>query len=379
MVALWYGLVPMGGALYSRSKWRRFRERFDGLRLMPLLDYTVYRRLGTGPVEPGPAAEFRFIGGFESITDRHILWIKGEDLTIPVSLASADAWLLPMQEGEGIPEAFDPGEEAPERIRRDRIATLNEGARVFVGGETRFQDGRWSFVSSKENPLLVIFYDCPDRSLTARTIRAGRHRNEYWNAATPYSLAAGVLCQIFIAASFLNRPAFRLTVITALAALFVPVFPLIPPGLLFTALYRRLAWKARILRAYRDLAALPLRYLPADQESRVLPDGEIYGVIKYRTAPASILEGKIPLLIPEYSQKKQGEDWHVFGVLRSGPGLPEEPSDPFATFGALPANPRKLACRYAIAAYSLEAAAWLVLLAGIGLNIFFIRMILILL
>jgi hypothetical protein len=385
LVVLWYGLVPIGGALISRYKWWQFRRRFDELRLRPLLDYRAYRRLS------GEGGVFRFIGGFESVTDGRTLWIQGENLTIPVSLANARSWLLPMQEGsafsrdaaspsgkgEGIPESFDPGEEAPERIRWDRLSTITEGARVFVGGALAFQDERWCFVSTRETPLQVIFYDCPDAALTARTIRAGRNRNEYWNAVTPYSLVIGALCQIFMALSFLPRPAFRLTVITALIALFIPLYPLIPPGLLFTVLYRRLAWYARILRSYRDLARLPLRCLAPGQSE--LPDGESYGCVICDSLPAEAGEGKIPFLLPEYSGRGSNARWHIFGALRPGQSVPSRPADPSATFGILPGNPESLARRYAIFAYALEAAAWLALLAGIGLNIFFIRMIIILL
>jgi hypothetical protein len=384
MVVLWYGIVPVAGALVKRWNWRRFRRRFDELRLSPMLDYGRCRRLER-PEDGGGG--FRFIGGFESVTDGQTLWIRGENLTMPVSLKDAQTYLLPMQEGESIPEAFDPGEEAPERIRWDRVSALTEGARVFVGGSLVFQDNRWIFVSTREKPLLVIFFDGSDHSLTMRAIRAGRQRNEYWNAVTPYSLVVGALCQILMAASFLSRPAFRLTVITAIIALFTPLFPLIPPGLLFTVMYRRLAWRARILRAYRDLSLLPLRYLAPDTESCRLPDGEPYGCVRRDSLPAAAREGKIPFLLPEYSKESLHTDWYIFGALRpsggepgaAGGGLPARPADPFATFGILPGKPEVLARRFMVTAYTLEAAAWVLLLAGIGLNVFFIRMILVLL
>jgi hypothetical protein len=279
-----------------------------------------------------------------------------------------------MQEGKDIPGAFDPEEEAPERIRWNRISAITEGAKVFVGGLLVFQNGRWGFVATGEMPLMVIFYDGPDRLLTARTIRAGRNRNEYWNAATPYALVVGAICQILIAASFLPRPAFRLTVITALIALFTPLFPLIPPGLLFTVAYRRLAWRARMLRAYRDLARLPLRYLAPGQETCRLPDGELYGYVYRDSLPQ---QNEIPPLLPEYSRAAAG--WYIFGAMGPDGNLPAKPADPFATFGMLPEKPEVLARRYMITAYTLEAIAWILLLAGIGLNIFFIRMVLTLL
>ena len=383
---VWYGIVPVTGALIKRYHWRQFRRRFDELRLRPVLDYSLYRQIGGNRGLPGGIASesqevlctFRFIGGFESVTDGQTLWIRGENLTVPVSLKDAQTYILPMQEGEGIPEAFDPGEEAPERIRWDRVSAFTEGARVFVGGALVFQDGRWGFVSARETPLMVIFFDGSDRSLTTRVIRAGRHRNEYWNAATPYSLVIGAICQIFIAASFLSRPAFHLTVIAALLALFTPLFPLIPPGLLFTVVYRRFSWRARILRAYSDLARLPLRYLVPGQETCRLPNGELYGYKHCSSLPAAVLEGKIPLLLPEYS-KKTDTGWYIFGALRPQDSLPSEPEDSFATFGILPERPEVLARRYTVMAYALEVIAWVLLLAGIGINIFFVRMILLLL
>ncbi|MDR0289465.1 MAG: hypothetical protein LBI06_00840 [Treponema sp.] len=363
----------MAGGLFKRYRWLIFRKRFDSLRLSPSLDYRQYSQIGEG------ANTFRFTGGFESVTDGQTLWIRGEDLTVPVLLKNAETYLLPMQKSTvfmegGIPEILDPGDEAPEKIRWERVSALTEGARVFVGGLLAYQDGRWSFVSTKEKPLIVIFYDGPEHSLAERAIRAGRHRGEYWNELTPYSLVIGALLQIIIAVLFLSRPAFRLTVVVSMIALFVPLYPIIPPGLLFTVVYRRLAWRSRMLRAYRDLARLPLRYFP---EGR-LPNGELYGCVQCAELPLQAKEGKIPLLLPEFSKIKEGDLWHIFGALRPGEELPVQPKDSFATYGILPGKPETLAKRYQSLAYMLELAAWIILFAGIGLNIFFLGMILVL-
>jgi len=374
MVVIWYGLVPMIGALVKRYKWHTFRKRFDELRLSPFLDYSQYSQQGKDD------GIFRFVGGFESITDGQTLWIRGEDLTVPVSLKNVATYLLPMQKGDGIPEIFDPGDEAPERIRWERVSALTEGAKVYVGGLLAYQNGRLGFASTKENPLTVIFYDGPDHSLTTRAIRAGRHRGEYWNAITPYSLVTGALGLILMAVMFLPRPAFRLTVIISLIALFVPLYPMIPPGLLFTVMYRRLAWRSRILRSYRDLARLPLRYLsPLKGKDCLLPNGEVYGYTCSAELPPQAKEGKIPLLLPELTKTRESDPWYIFGALRPGEELPVQPKDSFATFGILPGRPETLAKRCEIRAYTLEVIAWLILLAGIGLNIFFLRMILVLL
>jgi len=380
LVVLWYGLVPMAGALIKRYSWFKFRSRFNRLRLHQVMDNQTYWRMGTG-AGAGTGA-FRFTGEFESITDSRTLWVRSDDLVVPVSLRNAETYLLPMQSGENSPGVSDPGEEAPERISWERILSLGEGTKVFVGGHLSCLEGRWSFASARDNPLMVIFYDGPDSSLATKAIWAGRHGGEYFNFVTPYSLIIGALCLIFMASSFLPRPAFHLTVIVSLVAMCIPLLPLMPPGLLFTVIYRRLSWRSRILRAYSDLARLPLYYFAPEKDKtmlrgkRVLPNGEVYGFVYSAELPPEVQEGKIPMLIPEITKPDKGEGWYIFGAVRPSELLPLRPGDPFATFGVLPGNPAKFAGRCTATAYVLEAVAWLALLTGIALNIFFLMTVL---
>jgi hypothetical protein len=360
----------MAGAVLSRHSWRRFRRLFDELALCPLLDYRAYRQT-EGKV-------YRFTGRLESVTGGHTLWIRGDRLTVPVALAGAETYVLPMQEGGGQGGVFDPGEEAPERIRWDRVSALTDEAKVFVGGTLEMRDDYRTFAASPGKPLLLIFYDGPDRSLAVRAIRAGRHRNEYWNPITPYALILGALFLIFLALSFLPRPAFRITAIVAFAAVFIPLFPMVPPGVLFTVIYRRLWWQARIFRAYRDLARLPLIYLEGGMEKGHLPGGESYGAISLDEPPGAVEDREIPLLIPE-EEKRKKDRWFLYGALPEPGGSPVEPADVFAVYGALPGKPETLARRYTRKAYIFEIIAWLLLLAGIGLNALFVRAIIVLL
>jgi hypothetical protein len=88
LVFLWCGLVPVAGAFLLRRSWRLFRRRFDSLCLRPLLDYAACQNA------PPEGAMYRFIGGFESLTDPaagessqgQSLWIRSDSLTIPISL-----------------------------------------------------------------------------------------------------------------------------------------------------------------------------------------------------------------------------------------------------------------------------------------------------
>jgi len=209
------------------------------------LDYRQYRQL-----EDSANSVFRFTGEIESITDAHTLWVKGDDLTIPVSLDKTKCHLLPISEG-AVPEA-------PEQIRWNHVSTLTEGAKVFIGVEVKKQNNRFSFCPAKENPLMVIFYNCADDELPVQIISGARTRNDYWNSLTPISLVIGALSLIYIAASFLGRTAYFLTVISAIVAVFIPILPVFPPGLLLTALHRRLLLQVRQLKANCDLAGFGL-------------------------------------------------------------------------------------------------------------------------
>ena len=392
MVAVWYGVVPVAGIFYGRYKRRQFIRRFTNLGLAPLLDYRRYRQLENSTSNGHRGEIFRFSGGIESITDGRTLWVKGEDLTIPVSIEKTKCFLLPKHEGEGIPEV-------PQQIRWNRVSTLTEGAKVFIGGRIMMQNNRLNFISTKENPLVVIFYNCAEEELTSQITSAAKTGSEYWNIITPASLAIGALSLIYIAASLLNRPAYRLNLIGALVAVFVPILPMIPPGLLLTVLYRRIIWSAKKITAYREMARLPLRYLTSGQESASLSTGELYGYKKLNALPQAAKEGEIPFLIPGAKEEKT-QEWYFFGVLEpeesrtpeedrasgenpadeschdENKNLPKRSKDPFVSFGILPANIVFTARRYAIKAYALEMLSWFILLSGIAANVVFIMLIL---
>ena len=249
VVIVCYGLAPFTGALVMRHRWFIFRKRFNELRLRPFLDYCGYCKEGNVS-SPGI---FQFTGDFESVTDGQTLWLRSDNLTVPVSLKNAESYLLSGQESGELPDGYDPNEAPPEKIQWEKVLALTEGARVFVGGPIKYTNGRPSFVSTKENPLIVIFYNGTDQSLANRVIRSSRNQDEYWNFITPYSLIIGALILILIALLYQSRPAYRLTVIVSVISLFIPLYPVIPPGLLFTVLCRRLFWRARALRACGDL------------------------------------------------------------------------------------------------------------------------------
>jgi len=365
--------MPITGAIYVRYRWRQFRKRFIDLGTAPILDYRNYRRLAC------EGGVFRFTGEIESITDGHTLWVKGDDLTIPVSLENTKCYLLPKSDGDEIPEP-------PEQIRWNRVSTLTEGVKVFIGGLIKTQNNRLIFVSTKENPLIVIFYNCHESELTNQIIMSARSKNEYWNTLTPLALGIGALSLVYIATSLLDRPAFRLNVVIALVSVFIPILPFIPPGLLFVNIYRRMIWYSGKYKSYWDIVRRPLQYLEPNQESALLRNGEIFGYVKMNTLPSDIPPEDIPFLIPQTGKIEKSQQWYFFGILPQDKNPteenpeeivpPERSKDPFVCYGIMPAKPETLIRRYITKAYSFEVLAWCILILDIVFNGIFIGIIL---
>ena len=348
-----------------RYKWYKFRKHFNKLRLRPILNYSLFRQItkDNSSLPQDKENSFRLFGKFESVTDGKILWIRSEDLTVPVLLKNAETYLLQMQNEKNMKKTFVTDDSVPEKIRWDKVSALIENTKVCVCGDLLYHDGQWAFASTKENPLVIFFYDGHDDDLATYATRVCRSRKEYWNPVTPYSLAIGVLCHFIIIFLFLSRPAFRLTNIVSVVSLFVPLYPILPPGFLLTMAYSRLAWRARKLRSWSDIVKQPLNYMFLNL------DGEKYGSIRKNKLTEQ--EENIPMILPEITKTKKDANWHIFGILKPGEELPEKPKDPFAVYGILPDSPSLLSRRFLARAYLSEIFAWILLLAGIGLNSFF--------
>jgi hypothetical protein len=371
----WYALIPLAGISIRRHAWRVFRERFVYLSGMPLLDYGMLRQNING--------EYHFIGNFESITENSTLWIKADNLTIPVFLEKAQTYMLPLgghkhDSGADQKMCFDENEldiNAPalRRFSWNRISSLTAGAKVFIGGVLKEINGRQTFASSKGQPLLVIFYECSESMLSAGVMRAGKYNMEYWNTVTPYALVGGVFSLISIAQFFYARPIYRVTVLSAIAAIFCPLFPLLPPGLIFTLIYRNLWLRVCIYRVFRDVALLPLRYAAR----RNAPQSQSGAVYECRMLDALPGNSKIPCLLPA-SKPEKNESWHMAGFFDdagTGEPLAVASTNPFIPCGLLPGSPKTVSQRYNRKAVLLEVSAWLALAAGIALNIFFAELI----
>ncbi len=353
---LFFLMLPVLGGFIIRRSWRRFRARFEELRLAPLLDYRSARQA----VSDG--REFRFFGGFESVTDDKTLWVRNELCTAAIDIKDAHIYLLPLESGARDVDA------SPAKIGWDQVSALSEGAGVFIGGQVKFYGGTVRFVSSKNKPLLIILYDGSERSMLTRTVQVGRQKNEFWNPLTPVSLAAGIFVELFLALFYVYRPLYSLAFTAAMIAASIPLLPLLPPGVFFTTLYRNLWERGRYLRACRDLVRLPLRHLPLDAESGLLPDGSAYGYVPLASSPPPEASF-VPSLPPEAETKKLVKSdgtarW--YGAL--GSGFPRMPKDPTAVFAIIDGDPLSLAKRYVLKARSYELAAGLVFCLGLTIN-----------
>jgi hypothetical protein len=258
---------------------------------------------------------------------------------------------------------FDVNAAAPRRLNWNRISALTTGAKVFIGGVLKTVNGRPTFISEKGLPLIVIFYECSERTLSAGVVRAGRYQNEYWNVVTPYSLIGGVFSLLWIAQLFFARPAYRAIVLSAITAIFGPIFPMLPPGLVFTIIYKELWLRSCMCRVFRDIALLPLKYGASNNAEAGSTD---YQCRQYKDIPNGV---RLPRLIPADKPEKN-ESWYAAGVILPDGSL-REPSNPFMAFGLLPGRPELISRIYNRKALLFETLAWLVIVTGIALNVFF--------
>ncbi|GMO48706.1 MAG: hypothetical protein Ta2G_04790 [Termitinemataceae bacterium] len=223
---LCFAILPLFGEILRRNKWHKFRKNFKYYTSMPFLNYEILRKV----MNQNENSLYRFSGGFDSITDDNVMWLQSEaNFTVPIPLKNALIYIL-----------YD---DELRSIRWNKISTLTTGAKVFAGG---------NLLGGGGHPV-IIFYECSEKELEHAVLYAGRQKSEYFNPITPYSLIAGIFFLLYIAFNFYGRPAYRLTVTGAILAMFSPMFPHLPPGLLLTFLHRKLMAKANKLRLLKDL------------------------------------------------------------------------------------------------------------------------------
>ena len=228
--------------------------------LRPEVSYSYPERSGNGF-----AGFYRFIGELQAIQNDSSVWINNGSVSVKAELKGVHVYLLPTSQAMESEAQVEQNVEVlpqqmPKKLNWERVYSLNQGTGVLLSGAVYLENGNPVFHHTEENPLLVIIYDGKKETVLRRSIWCGRQLNEYWNPITPVSLVAGSFC-IFVYAYFLLRGSgIDYISLTAVLLSIVPVMPILPPGIIFYFLYKKLWKRGRLLRAERDLLRLPLRF-----------------------------------------------------------------------------------------------------------------------
>ncbi len=335
LIALFfYGLIPLIGAFSVRNRWRRFRSQLMTASLSPSLSYGVVH----GNQVSGT---YRIFGSLQAVQDENIIWLADETVSVSIDLAGVPVYILPsVSKGESMVNTGEYPDESPKRTYWNRIFSLPEKTHIFVSGNLVYKDGRSRFINTKNNPLMVIIYDCEDSEFYSHAILSGRQRNEYWNSLTPGSLTIGSFSLFIYFYLLIQMPYMQFTAVTAITFSLVPVMPFLPPGLIFYYIYRHLWKSARILRAERDLIRLPVNFFSSQGglfpgSSVILSNGG-----KYQCSVISSMEEirtmNSDVSLREFSLLKTGTDrdeFFVFDIEQGGK------VDPMAESLAVPGNP----------------------------------------
>jgi hypothetical protein len=270
-----YFFVPGLGAFFVRSRWRRFRKSLVEALEYPEISYRdLHSRGETAPL----SGRYHFLGVLEAIQEDDVIWLRGAEVALSADMRGQKVFLLPSQTVSGavsrpdfaeeVPaedvSADEGGEallsdETPQVVAWEKVRSLPEGIQVLLAGTLHISGRKGRFRSGKKDELLVLFYDGDNASLLRRAVWHGRQRNEYWNPFTGVSLGAGILTGMILSYFFLSAPMNRFPAIVSIVMSLAPLIPVLPPGMVFFVLYRRLWRRGRFLRAERDILKLPQR------------------------------------------------------------------------------------------------------------------------
>jgi hypothetical protein len=286
-----YFFVPGLGAFFVRSRWRKFRKSLVGALEYPEV---AYKDLHSRDETASLSGRYHFLGVLEAIQEDDVIWLRGAEVALSADMRGQKVFLLPSQTVCGPVSRPDFAEEAPSEdvspeeggeallsdetpqvVAWEKVRSLPEGIQVLLSGTLHISGGKGRFRSGKKDDLLVLFYDGDNASLLRRAVWHGRQRNEYWNPFTGVSLGAGILTGMILSYFFLSAPMNRFPAILSIAMSLAPLVPVLPPGMVFFVLYRRLWRRGRFLRAERDILKLPRRSFgekkPPAQEN-IVPD-----------------------------------------------------------------------------------------------------------
>lgn len=359
LMFLFFLLIPGAGAFAVRARWRRFRSLVIAASYAEPLSYADIREdSSSGPVRR------RIIGEIQAQTGEDQWWISNRDVSVRANLHGAKVYVLPSFEGAAEEEMVERNRELiPEVMPREmtlrNLGQLPLGTSVLVFGVLAWDEEGAVMRAPESGPLLVLVFDGDEKSLLRRSIWTGRHLNEYWNSLTPVSLAAGSFAFLMMAYLFLQLAEMRPVALLALSGALVPLLPLLPPGYLFFAIYKRLWARGRYLRAERDLFRLPGRF----QTGESLPGGGTYGLRVYSRIPRD--RRGFSIRTPSFAPK--GDEFYLHGAV--APGGPRKPKDPFVEYVLTPGDPGVISAQCGELARTYERRAAASYAAGFVMNL----------
>lgn len=343
---IFFGILPFLGAIYTRTRWRRFRKSLIEASMVP-----VY------PANSSGNQARRFFGSLDAIEDENIIWLSDGRHRVRVDLSTQHIFVLPGHDLNS--EVLQRSDASPAYTRWKNLSSLPEGTRFFIYGMVDNSSLVPLFYSDPLCRMLVIVHDVESEQVLSRSIQTGRQRNEFWNSITPFSLLSGVMLELLLLLQVLQQSGEDFSMIFLVPLALLPGLILAPPGIFLYFLYRSQWRQGRNYRSQRDLLRLPLRY-----PGGVLPDGGSYEREICSPHRHEILND------PRFSLRNsviQGGDQERLWCF-----YPRESNDPFAERVAIQGDPEVLAeqCHRKAVVHELLALVYFGL--GVVINFFLV-------
>lgn len=229
--------IPGIGVFVTHFYWGNFRRRILHLWQSESLRY---EHIGEHIEE----ADYRFLGSYDGTDDTGSIYLRNEGLSVLVDPNKTDLYLLP--EGEGLLRL--------ERIDQKDIQALGDVVKIFAGGPVTVAGGRLVFCLREKRKPVLLLYTGSERLMFARAASAGHRVHPYLNKFTPFSIGLGTFLLLLLTLGFLQEPGMGQSVRLGLSAMLIPVYPILPPGILALFLYTTFSRKAHQLRLQAEEA-----------------------------------------------------------------------------------------------------------------------------
>ncbi|MDR1748583.1 MAG: hypothetical protein LBR47_05935, partial [Spirochaetaceae bacterium] len=164
-----------------------------------------------------------------------ILWIRNGPRTVAVKYEDAAVCYLERKK-EASREYFD-----LRSIPWSKVASLETGLRIYAAGRVLSENGAVTFLGTPEIPLLVILDDTGESENLENAVIEGSLHCGHGDGSviTLLSLFSGMAAIFFLLVRQLENYSSTPGIIISLILLCAPGLPYIPPGIIFTLLYRK--------------------------------------------------------------------------------------------------------------------------------------------